>query len=238
MSRMLKLAAIGTTLTVVALLAVSCSGNGAGTATTNSARSSSTASTASSSTSTSATSASGDAGALTVGATEGPYYVSGTAELVDGELNYANLPGDPIKISGYVYGGVGDSTPLAGAQVDIWHADSSGSYHPNSNGPATDYSPDQLALRGFVLTDASGYYEFTSIYPGQYPGRCRHIHIVASAEGYGAIVTQLIIPSLAGDTTTPETDQIAQSLPAVNDLQFISVNGVQTATFDFHLGGD
>jgi len=235
---MLKLAATVSTLAVVALLAVGCGENSAGTTTTASAGSSSTASTASSSASTQATSASGDTGALTVGATEGPYYVSGTAELVDGELNYTNLPGEPIKISGYVYGGVGDSTPLAGARVDIWHADSAGSYHPNSNGPATDYSPDQLALRGYVLTDAGGYYEFTSIYPGQYPGRCRHIHIIASAEGYGAIVTQLIVPSLAGDTTTPETDQIAQSLPAVNDLQFITENGVQAATFNFHLGGD
>ena len=89
-----------------------------------------------------------------------------------------------------------------------------------------------------MLADASGYYEFTSIYPGQYPGRCRHIHVIASAEAYGAIVTQLIVPSLPGDTSTPDTDQIAQSLPAVNDLQFVTENGVQTATFDFHLGGD
>ena len=50
--------------------------------------------------------------------------------------------------------------------------------------------------------------------------------------------TQLIVPSLPGDTSTPETDQIAQSLPAVNDLQFVTENGVQTAKFDFHLGGD
>ena len=138
MSRMLKLATIVVALPVVALLVVDCGGNGALTTTTASAGSSSTVSTASSSASTSATSVSGDSGALTAGVTEGPYYVSGTAELVDGELNYTNLPGDPIKVSGYVYGGVGTSTPLAGAIVDIWHADSSGSYHPNSNGQATD----------------------------------------------------------------------------------------------------
>ena len=174
-----------------------------------------------------------------MGAMEGPYYVADTNQLSDGDLNYTGLPGDPIEISGHVYRGSGDSTPLAGAKVDIWQADSSGSYHPNSNGNASDYSSDELALRGYVLTDSDGYYEFTSIYPGQYPGRCRHIHIRASASGYGEIVTQLIVPALAGDTETPETDQIALSLPAAaNDLEFTTQNGVEMAAFDFHLGGD
>jgi len=39
---------------------------------------------------------------LTVGTTEGPYYVTGTTELSDGNLNAAKLPGDPIKVSGVV----------------------------------------------------------------------------------------------------------------------------------------
>jgi len=189
-------------------------------------------------TSTSTTEAGGTSGDLTVGVTEGPYYITSTAELTDGNLNYAGLPGDPVKVSGYVYGGVGNSTPLAGAKIEIWHADSSGSYHPNTNGDAGDFDPSELALRGYVLTDSSGYYEFTSIYPGIYPGRCRHFHVRASATGYGGIVSQLIVPALPGDSQTPETDQIAQSLPDVNDLQFTMNNRVLEATFDFHLGGD
>lgn len=194
-------------------------------------------STTQASTSTTTQTTTGPAG-LTIGVTEGPYYVSNTAELTDGNLNYTDLPGDPIKLSGFVYGGVGDSTPLVAAKIEIWQADSSGTYHPNGNGDANNFGVDQLALRGYVLTDSSGHYEFTSIYPGIYPGRCRHIHVRASAASYGAVVSQLIVPALPGDSQTPETDQIAQALPDVNDLKFTTNNGVQEATFDFHLAGD
>jgi protocatechuate 3,4-dioxygenase beta subunit len=183
----------------------------------------------------------GSTPSLTVGATEGPYFISGTAELPDGNLNAAGLPGDPIKISGHVYGGSSTSTPLPGAKIEVWHADTNGSYHPNSNGGTADFSPDELALRGYVVTDGSGYYELTSIYPGEYQGRCRHIHVhVTQSEYQGgvSIITQMIAPAKSGDSLTPETDGIARSLPAANDLVFTDNGGVQEATFDFYLGSD
>ena len=42
---------------------------------------------------------------LTAEVTEGPYFVSGTDALPDGNLNYSNLPGEPLSISGHVYEG-------------------------------------------------------------------------------------------------------------------------------------
>ena len=57
---------------------------------------------------------------ITDGTTEGPYYVTGTAELTDGNLNYDSLPGDAIAIAGYVDSGTAKTTPLANAAVDIW----------------------------------------------------------------------------------------------------------------------
>jgi len=122
--------------------------------------------------------------------------------------------------------------------VEIWHADTDGEYHPPSNGPASQYSADDLKLRGHVLANAEGRYEFTSVYPGYYPGRTRHIHVRVSAEGYGAVATQIIVPAKEGDGTTPDTDGIAQSLPASYEVQFTDNSGVQEATFDFHLGAD
>jgi len=175
---------------------------------------------------------------LTVGTTEGPYYVTDTVELTDGNLNYTALPGDPIKVSGFVYEGTDTSAPIPNAKVEIWHADSTGNYHPNSNGGAGQYQAGELALRGYVLTDSSGRYEFTSIYPGYYQGRTRHIHVRASADGFGGVVTQIIVPSKPGDGTTPETDSIAQSLPALNTVVFTNEGGVEATTFDFHIARD
>ena len=150
------------------------------------------------------------ADALTVGTTSGPYYISGTRELPDGNLNYTALPGDPLQISGHVYGGTGDSTALAGATIEIWQADDTGRYHPNTHGDAAAFRADELALRGYVITGADGAYRFTSIYPGIYPVRCRHIHVRVTAAGYGSLFTQLIVPAKEGDSQTPETDQIAR----------------------------
>lgn len=175
---------------------------------------------------------------LTVGTTEGPYYVTGTRELPDGKVNYTGLPGEAVSVRGFVYEGPGGSTPVPGARIEIWQADSEGSYHPNANGDASNYADDELALRGYVTAGEDGAYEFTTIYPGEYTGRTRHIHVRASADGFGAVATQLIVPAVEGDSLTPETDPIARSLPAANDLVFEDVGGVRTARFDFRLGRD
>ena len=89
-----------------------------------------------------------------------------------------------------------------------------------------------------VLTDSSGFYEFSSICPGEYAGLCRHIHVRASAEGYGDLFTQLIVPARPGDRMTPETDPVARRLPEVHLLEFKQRDRVLEATFAFHLGAD
>ncbi len=175
---------------------------------------------------------------LTREATQGPYYVTGTGELTDGNLNYDNLPGEKIKVQGYVYAGATGTTPIAGAKVEIWHADDSGNYHPNNNGPAGNYSEDEISLRGYVLTDENGYYEYTTIYPGEYTGRTRHIHTNTTADGYKGVITQLIIPNLDGDRMTADQDNIAQSLPAYNQVTFTDVDGVPMTTFNYRLAAN
>jgi protocatechuate 3,4-dioxygenase beta subunit len=173
---------------------------------------------------------------LTPTTTTGPYYISGTPQLTGGNLNYTSLPGTPMKISGYVYGSVDNTKPLNNAIIEIWQADNSGRYHPQAQGAANQFSSDQLALRGYVTTDAKGYYEFTSIFPAEYEGRVRHVHTRASATGYTPVVTQMIT-YLAGDKVTPQQDNIASELPACNMLKFTDTGGVRTSAFDFHLAG-
>ena len=176
--------------------------------------------------------------ALTVGTTEGPYYITNTPQLTDGNLNTTGLPGDPITIAGHVYAGIDSSRPVAGAKIEIWQADSDGAYHPASNGDMSQYSAADIALRGYVLTDATGRYQFTTVYPGYYPGRTRHLHIRASADGFGGVTTQIIVPAMPGDGTTPDTDMIAQALPPPNFVTFSDQNGIHSGTFDFFLGPD
>jgi protocatechuate 3,4-dioxygenase beta subunit len=173
--------------------------------------------------------------ALTVEAVEGPYHVSGMVELKDGDLNFTKLAGAPIEISGHVYDGLDAAKPLAGAVVEIWHADSDGSYHPNGNGPASNYKPEEIALRGFVLTDAEGRYRFTTIYPGEYSGRTRHIHFKIRGSGKPELTTQLIVPAKPGDTLTFDEDDIAEGLPNCQLLTLDETSSPAKATFDFRL---
>ena len=171
---------------------------------------------------------------LSVPVTEGPYYVSGTAVLKDGNLNASSLAGTPITISGHVYEGAVGSKPIVNAKIEIWHADPSGSYHPNSNGDIAKYKPSDIALRGVIATDANGAYTFNTVYPGEYSGRTRHIHFKINT-GPKTLTTQLIIPSLTGDKITFDDDTIAQGLPTCALLKVDTAAKPQTASFDFRL---
>ncbi|HVJ19206.1 MAG TPA: intradiol ring-cleavage dioxygenase [Polyangiaceae bacterium] len=67
---------------------------------------------------------------------------------------------------------VGACTPVVGATVDVWQCNASGNYSEyDAFGTA-----DQNWLRGFQLTGEDGSVEFSTIYPGWYPGRTVHIH--------------------------------------------------------------
>jgi protocatechuate 3,4-dioxygenase beta subunit len=174
-------------------------------------------------------------GSLTAATGPGPFYISNAPQLVGGRLNYTGLPGEPIAITGHVYGGPEDSRPLPGAKVEIWQSDASGSYHPPASGDANRFAVQDLALRGYVVTGADGNYAFSTIYPGSYPGRTRHIHVRASAEGYNPVVTQIIVPPRTTDFIAPDEDFVAHTLPEANRVMFAEREGIPTASFDFHL---
>jgi catechol 1,2-dioxygenase len=107
-------------------------------------------------------------------------------------------PGQRLVILGQV---LADdcTTPIAGALLDVWQADATGSYHD----AGTDYR-----LRGQLLSDAQGGYSFSTIKPGNYetaPGAWRpaHIHFTVSAPGFAPVTTQLYF---AGDRYLPPND--------------------------------
>lgn len=172
---------------------------------------------------------------ITAEVTEGPYYVSGTAALANGNLNTTNLSGTPIQVSGHVYEGLDNSKPVANAKIELWHTDDKGSYHPNGNGPISNYPTPDIALRGFITTDVQGAYRFTSIYPGEYSGRTRHIHVKVTAPGKSTVTTQLIIPTLPGDALSFDDDTISKGLPSCHLLTFDKTQNPEAASFNFRL---
>ena len=114
--------------------------------------------------------------------------------------------------------------PAADAVVEIWQCDALGRYSgfplPDASAE-TRYLPEQSFLRGRQVTDAAGMVEFRTIYPGWYPGRTVHIHLIAEAGGVSR-TSQLYFPDdltdrvlasspyaeRAGRDTTNHTDEI------------------------------
>lgn len=171
---------------------------------------------------------------LSVPTDSGDHYISGTRELKKANLNYTKLEGEKIQIIGYVYEGEGKDTKIGGAEVEIWQPDSSGIFYPSAGGKAEEFNKSQMALRGTVTADEFGFFEFTTIYPGESEGRARHIYIRASAEGYEPLTTQLVM-SRSADLTHVYDDSVALELPNCNEMHFAAWEGVQTAAYDFHL---
>src|SRR5437899_1811056 len=149
---------------------------------------------------------------LTVAQTEGPYFKTNSPErtsLVDDSVQ-----GTLLTITGQVL--AADGTPVANALVDFWQANASGA-HDNRG----------YTLRGHQYTDANGYYTLTTVVPGLYPGRPRHIHVKVQAPNAPMLTTQLFFPGEAGNSRDSIYDP--SLLLTVSD----NADGTQSATFNF-----
>jgi len=114
---------------------------------------------------------------------EGPYFREGAPERTS--LNVLERPGDPIRLVGRVLSSDCRS-PIAGATLDIWHADGDGVY---------DLDTQHFGLRGRITTNDNGEFAVSTIIPGMYwfgsMPRARHIHVRLAAPGHVALTTQL-----------------------------------------------
>jgi protocatechuate 3,4-dioxygenase beta subunit len=112
-------------------------------------------------------------------------------------------PGTYLFMKGKVYAR-DCTTPIPGATVDVWHASDSGCYSDATScqGPHND----RYNLRGRMLSDAEGFYSYSTIIPGRYLNgstyRPSHIHYKVTPPGGVELVTQLYFegdPYLATD---------------------------------------
>ena len=142
--------------------------------------------------------------------------------------------------------GAADGTPLRDGLVEIWHCDASGRYSgfpppdpsvvaTSETAPRGTYLAGQTFLRGSQVTDQAGMVEFRTIYPGWYPGRTVHIHVIVRTLGR-VFTSQLYFPDDLTDEvfgrapyderperdTTNATDEIFSTggEPAVLDLSW------------------
>src|SRR6266481_6042353 len=99
----------------------------------------------------------------------------------------------------------GNCSPLATAQVHIWHCNAQGIYsdvQAGSNGGGGDYTGENF-LRGYQYTDSNGQVSFTTVYPGWYSGRAVHIHLkVRVFDSSGNVTTEATTQLFFDDTVS------------------------------------
>ncbi|CAN5344504.1 hypothetical protein BH11ACT7_BH11ACT7_30010 [soil metagenome] len=83
----------------------------------------------------------------------------------------AVVEGVPLTVSVTLQDLTAGCTPGAGMAIYIWQCDREGRYSLYSDGVT-----EQNFLRGVQVADSAGRVNFTSIFPGCYPGRWPHIH--------------------------------------------------------------
>jgi protocatechuate 3,4-dioxygenase beta subunit/peroxiredoxin len=132
----------------------------------------------------------------------GPFYREGAPwEPSGANISRGTDDGEPARIHGRVLNASG--TPISGAVLDIWGTNRQGLYE-NVDPSQPDYN-----LRGRFRSGLDGRYDLWTVKPVSYPipadgpvgelltvtgrhnMRPAHVHVIASADGYQSIVTEL-----------------------------------------------
>ncbi len=118
-----------------------------------------------------------------------------------GTIVRSDTPGDPLFVKARVIDGAG--RPIAGAEVDVWHASPVGLYENQ------DPEQAEMNLRGKFTTDDDGRFWFRSVmmigYPiptggvvgrllaaqGRHPMRPAHLHALIVKPGFKVLISQV-----------------------------------------------
>lgn len=161
---------------------------------------------------------------------EGPLYVAG-APIAQGETRMDDGSEEGVATLMFLEGQVLDpqGNPVAGAIVDLWHANTQGTYS------FFDQSQSEYNLRRRIVTDAEGRYRARSIVPsgygcdpqgptqecldqlGRHGQRPAHVHFFISAPGYRHLTTQI---NLSGDKYLWDDFAYATREGLVGEVQF------------------
>jgi len=136
----------------------------------------------------------------------GPFWRLNSPRVENGgSIVRSETPGAPLFVNGRVVDK--DGRPVAGAEVDVWHASPVGLYE--------NQDPEQadMNLRGKFTTDQDGAFSFRSVmmvgYPiptegvvgrlleaqGRHPYRPAHLHALVFKPGFKVLISQVYDPA-------------------------------------------
>jgi catechol 1,2-dioxygenase len=136
----------------------------------------------------------------------GPFWRLNSPRVENGgSIVRSETPGAPLFVNGHVVDK--DGRPVAGAEVDVWHASPVGLYE--------NQDPEQadMNLRGKFTTDQDGRFAFRSVmmvgYPiptngvvgrlleaqGRHPYRPAHLHALIFKPGFKVLISQVYDPN-------------------------------------------
>ncbi|MGH9083523.1 MAG: intradiol ring-cleavage dioxygenase [Acidimicrobiales bacterium] len=153
-------------------------------------------------------------------------------------------PGVPLQLGVRL---VDDGAPLAGVAVEVWHCDALGRYSgfpppdPSvvvtaATAPRAEYLPGETFLRGRQVSDVAGMVEFDTMYPGWYPGRTVHVHVIVRAAAV-IFTSQLYFPDPVSDevlATAPYAERPGRD--TTNDTDTIFPTGGTPAVLSVEAG--
>lgn len=136
--------------------------------------------------------------AMTPRSFEGPYFYCGE---IRGKNIAARQVGEPLIWALRVIEAK-TCKPLAGAIVDVWHADAKGAYSgydadpdlPAAQAAHLDPTNSDRWCRGALVVDEDGIAEFETVYPGYYFGRAIHIHYKIHLGNQSYVTNQTLLP--------------------------------------------
>jgi len=132
----------------------------------------------------------------------GPAYRKGAP--FRSQLCEPDEPGTPLTMSGRV-ADAATCKPLPGAVLDIWQVDAKGNY---------DWNSGAFHMRGKFKAGDDGRYAFDTILPVAYGGRPKHIHYLATCDGYEPHITQCYFDGDERNATDPYVTKELIIVPA------------------------
>ncbi|HXB46414.1 MAG TPA: redoxin domain-containing protein [Streptosporangiaceae bacterium] len=176
----------------------------------------------------------------------GPFYRAGAPWQPNGaNISRGTGDGEPARIHGRILDTSG--TPVTGAVLDVWGTNGHGLYE-NVDPSQPDYN-----LRGRFRSAADGSYDLWTVKPVSYPipddgpvgellavtgrhnMRPAHFHVIASADGYQSVVTELYTdddPYLGSDAVFGVKPSLVVHYDHIDDSQALAAAGRSAPYWD------